>query len=157
MKNSIKNKIIQDANGEELEFPNVDVDNSPDVGDEIIIDNERNLSGERLLPNGDIIKFEDGIVTEIVYQDDTMNRRVKPEKTIKCADGNKLEIFGNKNEAFKVDNRVEVNGKSNITGRFDLGRIKLSVVKGKIVKVDAVKASRAVFKKPPNKRDHGSK
>lgn len=77
-----KNKIQFDATGEEIEFPELDVNDTPDVGDKIIIDNKTNLSGERLMPNGETIVFENGVITEII-ETDLMNNLKKEIKAFK--------------------------------------------------------------------------
>ena len=59
------NKIVQDANGIDLDFKNVDAENEVQVGDEAVIDGKK-ANGDVTMPNGEIWKFENGILNEKV-------------------------------------------------------------------------------------------
>ncbi len=59
------NKVVQDANGVNVDFKNVSTDNDPLVGDDAIIDGKK-AQGDVTMPNGEIWKFENGILTEKV-------------------------------------------------------------------------------------------
>lgn len=59
------NKIVQDANGVNVDFKNVSADDEPKKGDEAVIDGKK-AQGDVTMPNGEIWKFENGILNEIV-------------------------------------------------------------------------------------------
>ena len=78
-----QNKILQDCNGYELEFPEIDISDSPTVGDKISIDGKSKETGERLMPNGNTFVFVDGIITKIIEKDKTMQDLKNDLKTVK--------------------------------------------------------------------------
>ncbi len=59
------NKIVQDANGEEIDFANVEEDASPKVGDEATIGGEK-ANGNYVMPSGETFVFTDGSLSEII-------------------------------------------------------------------------------------------
>lgn len=129
----IKNKIIQDCNGEELEFPDVDIHDTPGEGDRILIDNKSNLTGERLLPNGQTIVFKDGIVTEIIEPEEPKNLIKTTKDTLK----RKIQIMGpNKDEPYLKGNRILVDNKELIMAKVQVGDVLMTVFRGKISKVE---------------------
>ena len=60
-----KNKIVQDANGVELDFTELEDDATPAVGDKAMVDGS-NASGNYTMSNGDVFTFVDGELAEIV-------------------------------------------------------------------------------------------
>lgn len=62
------NKIVQNANGDDLDFTEVEASDEIKVGDVAEIDGE-NVTGDQVMPNGDTWKFTDGALTEIVEDD----------------------------------------------------------------------------------------
>lgn len=59
------NKIVQDANGKEINFTDLDEEGVPSVGDAATID-DADAVGEYTMPNGDVFTFADGKVETIV-------------------------------------------------------------------------------------------
>lgn len=64
-----ENKIVQDANGKEIDFTDLADDDTPKVGDKAMVDGSK-ASGDFVMPNGDTWKFTDGALSEIVAADD---------------------------------------------------------------------------------------
>lgn len=64
-----QNKIVQDANGDEIDFPELEADDTPAVGDEATIDGSP-ASGERVMPSGETYVFADGKLSEIKPKED---------------------------------------------------------------------------------------
>jgi len=145
-------KILQDCNANELEFPQVDEHDQPEVGDEILIDGKKE-TGQRLMPDLRLIKFEDGIVTEITHlePDDPISLKAKPQKVLHCSKGKRIEVFGtDKRGPYKVNNSVKVNGRSGAYGKFRIGEVFMYVNKGRISKIQSVPKeapARSLFKK----------
>lgn len=61
--------ILQDADGTEIEFPDVEEGMEPKVGDKGVVDGQP-ASGEYVMPNGDVFMFEDGIIVSITPSED---------------------------------------------------------------------------------------
>ncbi len=59
-----KNKIVQDANGTEIDFPDLADDDTPSVGDKATVDGSA-ASGEHVMPSGETYVFTEGELTEI--------------------------------------------------------------------------------------------
>lgn len=59
-----ENKIVQDANGDDIDFPDLEEDDVPEVGDTATVDGSP-AQGEYLMPSGETYVFEDGALTEI--------------------------------------------------------------------------------------------
>ncbi|WP_066223359.1 hypothetical protein [Formosa haliotis] len=142
----IKNKLEFDCTGDELTFPTVDINDVPEVGDEIWVNEKQNLTGEALMPDLRLIKYENGIITSIEQLDPTSSKLIhfpiKPETTLRCSKGNKIEIFAMKDSAYKVNNKVLVNGKGNILGNFKVGNILMLINKGTITYISVPKSSK---------------
>ncbi|MCB0455467.1 MAG: hypothetical protein KDK44_00945 [Chlamydiia bacterium] len=143
-------KLEFDCTGDEITFPGLEPDDTPDVGDEILINDESNQTGECLMPDLRLIKSKDGIVTSIEQiepSDSKMSKfPIKPEKTLKCQNGSKIEIFAFKHSHFKIGNKVLINGKSGVTGRFKLRRVEMFIGKGVIKSFKFPETPRKVFK-----------
>jgi ATP-dependent Clp endopeptidase proteolytic subunit ClpP len=60
-----ENKIVQDATGMEIDFPDVEDGIEPIVGDTAIIDGKA-ADGDYTMPSGQVFKFVAGVLTEIV-------------------------------------------------------------------------------------------
>lgn len=56
----IENKMVADANGEEINFPDIEDDATPDVGDKAEVDGKAIEDGKRVMPDGEIWEFLDG-------------------------------------------------------------------------------------------------
>jgi len=145
-------KILQDCNANELEFPQVDEHDQPEIGDEVLIDGKKE-TGQRLMSDLKLIKYEDGIVTEITQlePDDPLSLKATPQKVLHCSKGKKIEVFGtDKRGPYKVNNSVKVNGRSGAYGKFRIGEVFMYVNKGRISKVQSVAQKepvRSLFKK----------
>jgi ATP-dependent protease ClpP protease subunit len=63
-KESTKALLVQDANGTEIDFPDVETDAEPQVGDKANIDGNP-ADGEYVMPSGDTYVFVSGELTEI--------------------------------------------------------------------------------------------
>jgi ATP-dependent protease ClpP protease subunit len=63
-KKSTKNLLLQDANGAEIDFTDLEADATPSVGDKATIDGET-ATGEHVMPTGETYVFVDGELTEI--------------------------------------------------------------------------------------------
>lgn len=59
------NKIVQDATGTEIDFPDVPDGTEIVVGDKATVDN-KSAEGDYVMPNGDTFKFTNGELTEIM-------------------------------------------------------------------------------------------
>ena len=58
--------VLQDATGVEVNFPDLDTDEIPEIGDHAEIDNKA-IDGEYIFPSGDTYVFVNGRLTEIIY------------------------------------------------------------------------------------------
>ncbi|UAB84352.1 hypothetical protein INR75_19715 [Zunongwangia sp. SCSIO 43204] len=158
-------KIQQDANGEELEFPDLEADDTPAEGDRIFIDGKQRESGERVMPSGETIVFKSGVITKIIESEEEGEERIDGEsinhKTVArrftTEDGKTLEIMGNNSTTpFRKGNRVQLNGKKISLGRYVVNGKKISVVNYRIASVETEKpkASRRLLKSSAsNKKD----
>lgn len=130
-----QNKIIQDCNGDELEFPDVDANDTPTVGDRIVIDNKSNETGERLMPNGETIVFENGIVTEILEPEEPKNLI----RTRRDSLNRKIQILGpDKKKPYLKGNRILIDGREPILAKVQLNGIKITAFRGQISSVKRV-------------------
>lgn len=66
---SPQNKVVQDANGEEIDFPDLENDDTPSKGDKATIDGSP-ADGERVMPSGETYVFADGVLDEIKPKED---------------------------------------------------------------------------------------
>lgn len=64
LKPSLKNKLVQDANGTEIDFTDLEEGDTPSVGDKATIDGA-SAEGELLMPSGETYVFSKGELTEI--------------------------------------------------------------------------------------------
>ena len=60
----IKNKMVIDSTGAEIDFPDVEDDSTPAIGDAATVEGVA-AEGEYLMPNGDAYVFNAGVLTEI--------------------------------------------------------------------------------------------
>lgn len=142
-KTKATNLILQDANGEEIEFPDLETNQFPDVGEKILIDGKGKETGERLMPNGTLIKFKDGIVIEVITEPkDIINLKAtakvqdKAFKTFTAWKNNrihKIEILGNNEKTpFRKGNRVLVNGKKMMFAKYEFDGKEMKIRNGRI-------------------------
>lgn len=97
------NKIVQDSNGNDIDFPDVAEDGTPAVGDSATIDGAK-AEGDVLMPNGETFVFVDGTLDSITEVSEDSNEELEAAKkkiedlqaTIeasnKLAEDNKTEI-----------------------------------------------------------------
>jgi len=64
-KNEINNKVVQDANGVEIDFTELEADAIPKVGDLANVDGKK-ASGDYVMPSGETYQFADGKLDAIV-------------------------------------------------------------------------------------------
>lgn len=135
-KSQIQNKMIFNANGEEMEFPDVDVNDSPKVGDKIIMDNDSKVSGESLMPNGETYIYANGVLTDIIEAEEEILNTIKRKKD---SLNRKIEISGDdKSKPYLKGNSILVDGKELIMGKVNIGNIQLNIFRGKISKVSTL-------------------
>lgn len=63
-KDKTQAKLVQDANGTEIDFPDLAEDDTPSVGDKATIDGSA-AEGEHVMPSGETYVFESGELSEI--------------------------------------------------------------------------------------------
>ena len=64
-----QNKMVLDANGAEIDFPDLEDDDTPSVGDSATIDGSP-ADGEHVMPNGETYVFADGALSEIIESEE---------------------------------------------------------------------------------------
>jgi ATP-dependent Clp protease, protease subunit len=69
LKPKVKNLLVQDGTGTEIDFYELEADATPKVGDKAKVNNE-NANGEFVMPSGDTYVFESGVLTEIKTAED---------------------------------------------------------------------------------------
>jgi len=149
LKEKFTNKIMQDATGEELEFPDVEANDYPEVGDKVLLDGNK-ATGERLMPNLTVIKFKDGVVTHIIQDPDNPKNISKVTavrdhvcKEIRSISNQKIEILGHHtSNPFREGNRILVNGKAMKIARCEVAGRKLTIINGRISEVKASNESK---------------
>ncbi|MRI02097.1 hypothetical protein GH721_16250 [Kriegella sp. EG-1] len=86
-KTTIKNKIVQDCNATEIEFPHIEIDDFPELGDEAKV-NGKDAEGEFIMPDGSVWEFYKGVLITItdpepMYENQAKTRNVfKPTKRL---------------------------------------------------------------------------
>lgn len=68
-KNTPKAKLVQDANGTEIDFPDLAEDDTPSVGDKATVDGSP-AEGEHVMPSGETYVFAGGELSEIRPSED---------------------------------------------------------------------------------------
>lgn len=123
VKSKTVNLMLQDANGAEINFTDLEADATPSVGDKATIDGE-SATGEHTMPDGEVYVFEAGELTEIkeASSDDdseemenlqTENAELKAENKLLTKNLKKV-----KKEVKNVLTEVE-NLKSNMSSSFN--------------------------------------
>lgn len=145
--------ILEDVHGEDFEFPQLGKNEFPEKGIEILVDGEK-TTGECLLPDGTLIKFEKGIVTGIVLPKEKESSSavlafISRPVALKSTKGDKIEVYCMGYGPYNVGNPVQINGKYRMRGVFQIGQMMVTVNDGKIKKVSPVSApaTRSLFKK----------
>ena len=144
----IKNqKLVFDANGEDVIFPEVEEGDQYGVGDKVELEGDSKPTFERVMPDGSTIIVKDGILNEIIEA--VEEETAKAQKVFNCAiTSNRIEIFGdNPAGPFMVGNKIKVNGNENLSmGRFSTGSFIVSVNRGKISAIKSIPSNRSLFK-----------
>ncbi len=73
-------KLVQDANGTEIDFTDLEEDDTPSVGDKATVDGSA-AEGEHVMPSGETFIFTAGELTEIKPQEDEDDEEVENLKT----------------------------------------------------------------------------
>jgi len=89
------NKIVQDANGQDIEFPDVAEQDDPKVGDKALI-NGAPAEGDVIMPDGRTFVFSQGVLTEI--KDAQQQPQQQPPANQAELDAANLEIENLKKE-----------------------------------------------------------
>lgn len=113
---NVKNIVLQDANGVEVEFPDVAEGEMPIVGESNALVDGQPAEGEYLMPDGQTYIFTGGVLTEIVEAqvDDNAEKIAELEKQLAEA---KAEIEA-KNEALTEASNVVATLKKEIKSSF---------------------------------------
>lgn len=165
------NLIHQDTSGIEIEFPDLQDNETPQKGDKILIDGKEGECGCCTLSDGIVIMWEKGIVTEVDHKPqpekaENLKQTRKVTASVcrtftawKDSRKQKLEILGNNaSTPFRIGNRVLVNGTALKIGKFELDGKTIKIINGRIAEAQAsiVKptGTRKVFK-PTGKKMTG--
>ncbi len=115
------NKIVQDANGVEIEFINLSENDTPKKDDEATIANAK-ASGDYVMPSGETYKFENGKLTEIVEADDLAAKLEASEGIVATLKTEKEDLeaqLTKKEGEFDAINEDFKTLKSTVTSQFD--------------------------------------
>jgi vacuolar-type H+-ATPase subunit I/STV1 len=69
-----QNKILKTADELEVEFPDLEENDTPTVGDKGVVDGNTSYTGEVVMANGEIYVFESGTLTEIKEAEGEQNQ-----------------------------------------------------------------------------------
>ena len=98
-------KLVQDANGVEINFTELEDDATPSVGDVAQIDGV-DANGEYVMPDGTTMVFVDGTLTEIMEAEDDEEEQTLEEAQAKIAEL-EAEIEGLKAEKDNFENNLK--------------------------------------------------
>lgn len=115
------NKVVQDANGVEIEFINLSENDTPKKDDEATIENAK-ASGDYVMPSGETYKFENGKLTEIVEADDLAAKLEASEGLVATLKSEKEDLEGQltkKDGDFDTIDAAFTKLKAEITSKFD--------------------------------------
>jgi len=102
-----KNKIIQDANGVEIDFYELEDGQEPKVGDKAKIDGNP-ANGEVVIPSGETYVFVDGELTEIKPKEDDANAELEALKQENADLKEKLAGYETaQNKLQEAENKIE--------------------------------------------------
>lgn len=99
------NKVVQDANGVEIDFVNVATDGIPKVGDKATIENKK-ATGNILMPNGETYVFENGVLNSIV-EVEAKEDNVELENAKKEIEGLKASLLASESLVTERDSKIE--------------------------------------------------
>jgi len=149
-------KQVESEDGKAVDFPDIEVSETAEIGDRISIDGDDNATGSVTLKDGGIITYKDGIITEVDYTSNTTNAETKlsitkPQEVTKSSKGQVVKIFGKDQAgAFKIGNEVTINDKPRMNGVYTTGNLQLAVKNGKITSIKSAAkkpGTRQLFKK----------
>ncbi|GFR80616.1 ATP-dependent Clp protease proteolytic subunit [Elysia marginata] len=103
-KSSPKNIVLQDANGTELDFPDLEEGKDPKLGDKATVNNAP-AEGEFVMPNGDTYIFEIGELKEIKEAektDDKIEALKKENEKLK----EEIETLNAQNKTLNAQNKI---------------------------------------------------
>ncbi|MCT4665616.1 MAG: ATP-dependent Clp protease proteolytic subunit [Flavobacteriales bacterium] len=102
----IHNLIVQDANGKEIDFTELNDGDTPKVGDKATIDG-KSASGEYVMPSGDTYSFENGALSKITPKEaDTDSEEVANLKAKIAEKESEIETLKNSKET-EINNLKE--------------------------------------------------
>lgn len=160
-KSSIKNIVVQDAEGREIDFPTVEEGQTIAEGDQATIDGIA-AEGDVTMPNGQVITFEGGAVVSIMQPEETSEEPVdeyKEKYEALKADFDAMTAIKDefeaketaKDEVIATLKKEIVNFKKEITSKFEI-ETKKEVKKGDAQELSpAQKALQAIRNKNNNK------
>lgn len=106
LKGTIKAKIVQAATGEELDFPNLEDHETPEVGAEAKIAGVK-AEGEFLMPDGTIYIFVGGVLTEIKLKTTDEDVAALKAKIKELEDQLAAQVSGNETNLKALQNEVK--------------------------------------------------
>lgn len=108
------NKLVQDANGVEIDFTDVAEDGSPAVGDKAQVDGKP-ADGSYVMPSGETFVFSAGELTEVVASEE--EEAPAPDTSLEDAQA-QIEALQKENDSLKAEAVVMTNGIATITNDF---------------------------------------
>lgn len=129
---SPKNKLIQDANGDEIDFPDLEDDDTPSVGDNATVDGSP-ADGEYVLPSGETYVFTSGELTEIQEAEDEEEEEEDAEEMAQLKKSNeklKKSLSKAKAEKKSAEAKAAKAKKAVQEAQKDLEKVRASVKSG---------------------------
>lgn len=74
--------VLQDSNGEDVEFPELDENGTPEAGNQVMKAGEPVVDGEILMPDGSKIKCVNGVIEEIIPAPEEEPAQEEPEASV---------------------------------------------------------------------------
>jgi len=142
IKGTPKNKVVQDANGEDVDFYELSEEDAIVVGSKARIGGE-DAEGDVLMPSGETYKFEGGELVEIVAYEEEEEEDVEALKNENAQ--LKEEIEALKNDKTELENKIAEQESAITAVREDFKNLKKEIssnfdADGKIKKPDAPKS-----------------
>jgi len=141
-------KIQFDATGDELDFYETEDDDTPGVGTKISYKGDKKATGENLMPDGQTIKYKNGVVTDIISsEEDTEYQSKKRVFNMLSTNGKRIVIYSQDSEyPYMVGNPVTIDGKKLMRGSFSFTCFKILTVDGRITQIDTVETKKKTRK-----------
>ncbi|ARN78673.1 hypothetical protein BST97_12105 [Nonlabens spongiae] len=133
-----QNKIVQDANADELDFYELDADDTPDIGDRVSVDDDKKYTGQRVMPDGSTVIIKEGVLIDILEsEDDHLYAKHNCVAHLKNNEGEVVKIYGDADTPFAPGNRVTVNSKKNQANKvIHFQSLTVHVRYGKLLDID---------------------